>query len=92
MTSGKLVQDDAPLNLRASCIAGHPIYGTALLSKIRLRPHEWNQPSVRWGSYTLALYEARIKSAASASVGTASLTCIDTTAASLVSGVLAAGT
>ncbi|CAK0763143.1 hypothetical protein CVIRNUC_003028 [Coccomyxa viridis] len=49
--------DDAPLNLRASCIAGHPIYGTVLLSKIRLRPHEWNQPSVRWGSYTLALYE-----------------------------------
>ena len=61
MTSGKLVQDDAPLNLTASCIAGHPIYGTVLLSKIRLRPHEWNQPSVRWGSYTLALYEARIK-------------------------------
>ena len=61
MISGMLVQDDAPLNLRASWIAGHPIRGDALLSKIRLRPHEWNQPSVRWGSYTLALYEADLR-------------------------------
>ncbi|CAL5219745.1 g1644 [Coccomyxa viridis] len=38
-------EDEVPLNLRASWLAGHPVRGDALLSKIRLRPHEWRQPS-----------------------------------------------
>ncbi len=54
----KFMQDEVPLNLRASWLAGHPVRGDALLSKIRLRPHEWRQPSVRWGSYTLDLLQA----------------------------------
>ena len=53
-----LMQDESPLNLRASWLAGHPVRGNALLSKIRLRPHEWGQPCVRWGSYTLDLLQA----------------------------------
>lgn len=54
-----LMQDEWPLNLRASWLAGQPVRGDVMLSKIRLRPHEWNQPSVRWGSYTLDALQAR---------------------------------
>lgn len=55
----QLTQDEVPLNLRASWLAGRPIRGDVLLSKIRLRPHQWGQPSVRWGSFTLDLLKAR---------------------------------
>lgn len=51
-------KDGRALNLRASLIVGLPVRGDVLLSKIRVRPHECNQPCMRWGSYTLALCEA----------------------------------
>jgi hypothetical protein len=34
------VQGEGQLNIRASFLAGRPVMGDALLSKIRLRPNE----------------------------------------------------
>ena len=33
------------------------VRGDALLTKIRVRPNEWGQPCMRWGSFDLQLYE-----------------------------------
>ena len=48
---------EQPINARASWLARKVVRGDALLTKIRVRPNEWRQPCMRWGSFDLSLYE-----------------------------------